>query len=319
MTLAPQAVHGVNIRLAGDASRRSSGGLEWRLARVAELPPDPDGAPLTDVDRGGRRCTPLSFVDDRTGEIVCRWLVADDGSVVHCEAAAWVGVDDLRWLLEEPVMRVVLDRRGLASLHAAAVVKDGRAILLMGEKGAGKSSLAGALCARGWRPMADDLARVSEVDGVWRVFRGVPRVSVNADAAMALGYRPKDLATRWSVPIEAAGNKYVLPLTAAEAETAPVAAMLFAGPRASDGRRLEARSMGAGEQVAWLVANLTPSAPPLTKPTPAAWAAVQGLLGQCGSLKLTLPDSLEQLGAAAAELELHLARVLSNRIAAANA
>jgi hypothetical protein len=309
-------VHGLNIRVAGEVSRRSAGDLEWRLARVSELRPDPAGAPLADVDWAGRRWTPISFVDDRTDEMACRWFVADDGSVVRCEAAPWVGLSDLRSLLEEPVMRVVLEHRGLASLHAAAVVKDRRAILVMGEKSAGKSSLAGALCARGWRPMADDLARVGEADGVWRVFRGVARVSVNGDTASALGYRPMDLATRWTAPITAAGNKYVLPLDAAEAQTAPVAALLFAGRRASGGRQLEVASMNAGEQVAWLLANLTSaSTRPLPRPTPAGWAAVQGLLGQCACAKLTLPDSLDRLGAAADELELRLEQILANRAA----
>jgi len=164
--------------------------------------------------------------------------------------------------------------------------------------------------------MADDLARVDAGGGVWRVFRGVPRVSVNGDTAAALGYHPTRLATRWSVPIDAAGNKYVLPLDAAEVAMAPVAALLFLTPRADRARPLALGAMSAGERVARLVASLTPATPPRPGPTPAAWAAVQGLLGQCESLKLTLPDSLEQLGAAAAELELRLERVLAERAAA---
>jgi hypothetical protein len=63
----------------------------------------------------------------------------------------------------------------------------------------------------------------------------------------------------------------------------------------------------AGDQVARLVANLTPAAGP--GPSPADWAAVQGLLSQSETLKLTLPDDLEKLGAAAAELERRLASV----------
>jgi hypothetical protein len=63
----------------------------------------------------------------------------------------------------------------------------------------------------------------------------------------------------------------------------------------------------AGDQVARLVANLTPATG--RGPSQADWAAVRGLLSQSETLKLTLPDDLEKLGAAAAELERRLASV----------
>lgn len=42
-------------------------------------------------------------------------------------------------------------------IHAAAVARDGRAALLPGDAGAGKSTLTAALIARGWRLMSDEL------------------------------------------------------------------------------------------------------------------------------------------------------------------
>jgi hypothetical protein len=304
-------VHGLSIRCDGADQQLGVSQLAWRVTRLDEIVADPATAAGAPVVRDGRAWLPLSFVDEQTGEIVCRWFVRDDGSAVDCEAARWVCAGDLRALLEEPIMRVVLARRGLASVHAAAVVKDGRAVLLMGERGAGKSSLAAALCARGWRPLADDLARVDEAAGVWRAFRGAARVSVNGDTAAVLGYRLTDLATRWSAPIDLEGNKYVPPFEAATCGHAPVAALLFVGRRAAGAGALDAHELSAGEQVARLVANLTPAAPPTPKPGPAAWSAVRGLLRQCETLKLVLPDRLDELGAAAAALDRRLERVLS--------
>lgn len=42
------------------------------------------------------------------------------------------------------------------SLHATAVVREGRAVLLIGPSGSGKSDLALRLIDRGWRLLADD-------------------------------------------------------------------------------------------------------------------------------------------------------------------
>lgn len=48
--------------------------------------------------------------------------------------------------------------------HAAVLERDGRAVLLPGPPGAGKSTLTAALCLRGWRLLSDELAIVSPDD-----------------------------------------------------------------------------------------------------------------------------------------------------------
>ena len=47
--------------------------------------------------------------------------------------------------------------RGVMPVHAAAVARDGRALLLIGRGGRGKTTTALTLAARGWRLIADDL------------------------------------------------------------------------------------------------------------------------------------------------------------------
>ena len=47
---------------------------------------------------------------------------------------------------------------GAAVIHAAAVARNGHAILLAGRSGAGKSTLAASLVRQGWRLLADDMA-----------------------------------------------------------------------------------------------------------------------------------------------------------------
>jgi hypothetical protein len=49
-------------------------------------------------------------------------------------------------------------------IHAAVVERDGAAIVLPGEPGAGKSTLCAALVSRGWRLLSDEMALISLTD-----------------------------------------------------------------------------------------------------------------------------------------------------------
>lgn len=61
-----------------------------------------------------------------------------------------------------------------AIVHAAAVEKDGRAFILPGSPGSGKSTLCAALVCRGWRLLSDEMAMISLTDGlVWPIPRPV--------------------------------------------------------------------------------------------------------------------------------------------------
>jgi HprK-related kinase A len=55
-------------------------------------------------------------------------------------------------------------------LHASAVERDGRALLLSGVSGAGKSTLAALLMTRGWRLMGDEFALVDPASGLVHAF-----------------------------------------------------------------------------------------------------------------------------------------------------
>ena len=61
-----------------------------------------------------------------------------------------------------PGLGVLLHRRGHLVLHGSAVDVGGRAVVLVGHKGAGKSTTAAALVARGHRLLTDDLVALDE-------------------------------------------------------------------------------------------------------------------------------------------------------------
>lgn len=60
----------------------------------------------------------------------------------------------------EPLACVMLHCLYLAPIHAACVALDGEGVLLCGESGAGKTSLAYACAQRGWTYVADDASQV---------------------------------------------------------------------------------------------------------------------------------------------------------------
>ena len=75
---------------------------------------------------------------------------------------AWITqatADDTRYLryhVLEAVTTTLIETLYLASVHAACLVLDGHGVLLAGDSGAGKSSLAYACARRGWTYCSDD-------------------------------------------------------------------------------------------------------------------------------------------------------------------
>ena len=89
-----------------------------------------------------------------------------------------------------PGLGVLLHRRGVLVLHGAAIDVDGRAVVLLGEKGAGKSTTAASLLARGHRLLADDLVAIdtgSLESGAPVVLPGPTQMKLWPEAAAAAG------------------------------------------------------------------------------------------------------------------------------------
>jgi HprK-related kinase A len=71
-------------------------------------------------------------------------------------------------------LQMALGHRRHLLLHAAALERDGKALLLSGASGAGKSTLAALLGERGWRLMGDEFALIDLADGrAWPFPRAV--------------------------------------------------------------------------------------------------------------------------------------------------
>jgi hypothetical protein len=106
------------------------------------------------------------------------------------------GVDErvLRIFIVGVALGVLLHQRGLLVLHASAVAINGSAIAFVGEKGAGKSTTAAALHARGHSIVADDIVAL-QVNGPGSpmILPGFPQLKLWPDAVTALGEVPEAL------------------------------------------------------------------------------------------------------------------------------
>jgi HprK-related kinase A len=67
-------------------------------------------------------------------------------------------------------LQMALGHKRHLLLHAAAVERDGRAVLMTGHSGAGKSTLAALLGERGWRFLGDEFVLVDLEDGCLHPF-----------------------------------------------------------------------------------------------------------------------------------------------------
>ncbi len=77
------------------------------------------------------------------------------------------------------VLGFVLQMRSILAFHGAAVSRNGRAIALFGDSGAGKSTAAMGLARRGWGFLCDDIVAI---ESGRRVPAGATRARLNSDS-----------------------------------------------------------------------------------------------------------------------------------------
>ena len=166
-----------------------------RIASAIELPelpirPEGDGAADVAIQRGAVPPLPpgdgaarfegneARFAWDAVG----RFRVRPGGVEVDAPDAS----DDLvAFPLLGPVLAALLHLRGTLVLHASAVATPAGAVVLMGHKGAGKSTTAAALVAAGGALIADDIVALAPEATTPRVWGGAGQLKLDP-AAVAI-------------------------------------------------------------------------------------------------------------------------------------
>jgi hypothetical protein len=162
--------------------------------------------------------------------------------------------DDLCIYLLGPVMGFVLRQRGTVTLHASSLSIHGRALALVGEAGAGKSTTAAALALRGWPVLGEDVCALAESAGQYQVLPGYPRVCLWPDSVDFL------FSSRDALPLMVAGwEKRFLSLDGSRAQfassSAPLAAIFFLAERSNQDAAPSVELISQREALLLLVRN----------------------------------------------------------------
>ncbi len=92
-------------------------------------------------------------------------------------------------------MGLLLHRRGVLCLHGSVISINGRTFALLGESGAGKSTMAAALVARGGKLVSDDLAAVRWNGEFYHVEKGCANLRLEETAKNHILGRDRELMT----------------------------------------------------------------------------------------------------------------------------
>ena len=148
-------------------------------------------------------------------ESVARVLVTD-GRDVLVEPCG--GSDrEIGDLIGGPPFAILLQQRGVIPFHAAAVETGAGAVLFLGPRHAGKSTLLGAMRERGYAMLADDVTGVVlDSGGIAVALPAFPRLRLWEASLHALGWRRTSGETdrgdgKYLVPVQEAAGFRTLP------------------------------------------------------------------------------------------------------------
>jgi hypothetical protein len=221
----------------------SSVSTPWYVAARATA----EGEPTLTAFRGAGGWLRLRYAD------ATEFTLDAAGTRVGCTWRAPLTLEDACTYLLGPVCGLVLRLRGAACVHASAVAVSGGALLVCGPAGAGKSTTAAALAARGRKVLADDVAALDAAPGGVTVRAAYPHLRLWPDAVRSLYGHASALP-----PLTPNWDKRYLDLAegddAFHAGALPVAGIAVLGARdVEDAPRLE--PMRPTDAVLTLVAN----------------------------------------------------------------
>lgn len=142
-----------------------------------------------------------------------------------------------------------------AIVHAATVEKSGRAIILPGAPGSGKSTLCAAMVCRGWRLLSDEMALISLSDGLLRPF---PRpISLKNASIDIIRNFSQDVILGETVTDTAKGAVAHMrpPRASIDAGKTPASAQIIAFPSYKRGSPAQAIPLSKGQTLMRLIEN----------------------------------------------------------------
>jgi hypothetical protein len=179
-------------------------------------------------------------------------IISPDGNEILLRALGRDGIATFQSHLLAPTLSFVFLDRGREVLHGGAVaLDDEHGIAILGQSGAGKSTVAAALIAHGARSVTDDLLVLPERDGRVHVLTGPARLKLYPSVAARLLN-----GTRESLPLNPFTTKRVYALRDAEvAPRPPVLKCFWALSGERRGAKWQAQRLAGAAAVRRLVAS----------------------------------------------------------------
>lgn len=112
--------------------------------------------------------------------------VNPEGTRVQVGWSEFAALDDVAAILVGPVLGYVLCLRGISCLHGSVVAVNDRAVIFLGPKGIGKSTIAAAFAQYGFAILSDDLAVLRDTENGFMAQPGYPYLRLDNDAAKTL-------------------------------------------------------------------------------------------------------------------------------------
>ncbi len=166
---------------------------EWQAFEIGQPSQDSDiEIRLEDAVDGAHtpvlNATERYFCIEGIGEY---WI--QDGRLIRIAISPNAGLREVRLFLLGSAWGALCYQRGLLALHASVVEVHGEAVAFCGASGAGKSSAAAWLVARGYPLIGDDLCHF-DISGLQpSVYPSAPRLKLWRDALDQLGWQVDDL------------------------------------------------------------------------------------------------------------------------------
>ena len=120
----------------------------------------------------------------------------------------------IRMLILGSIAMLFISSFGNLSLHAACIIFNNKAVLIAGDSGKGKSSLAAYFHLKNYLVFSDDVTNIQIVDNVPYALPSVPRIKLSKEGLNLIGKSPNGL-----LKIPAFVEKFSLPLGEINQET----------------------------------------------------------------------------------------------------
>lgn len=112
---------------------------------------------------------------------ICTFRIEGGNSICWEKHDESIQGDDIRTFLLGSAIGALLIQRGFTVFHGNALEKNGKAVICLGQSGAGKSTIAYSLMQQGWNLISDDLVAVND-EG--QILPGIPRIKLWKDAVL---------------------------------------------------------------------------------------------------------------------------------------